>query len=338
MVRLLLRRPRAGGPPSAEEARVPRVVAVAAVAAAMSIALAGCGAITREARDADTTAAPRSSGGAAVAPAPPAVGEAYATESGTGQSASKGAVAGGAPDAAPDMPLPEAGEGRDIIRTGAASLRVRSVPDAFESVRQIATAAGGTVADSSFTGSGDGQSASLTVRVPVDRFGDVVAKLREVAVEVESITTGSTDVTEQVMDIEATLRNLRAVEAQYVQLLARTGSINEVLAVQDRLNQVRLQIERTEARRQSLAARAEMSTITVSLRPVGAAVRGEGLGHAVREAWAGSLALLTTVVTTVAVAVVYLWWTVPLIVVAVFLVRRNLRGPSGPVPPPATGA
>lgn len=326
MVRLLFRQPRADDPPPAE---CGRPLGLAVVAVITGIALVGCGAITREVRDASSETVTRASGGAAVAPAPPAVGEAYATDGNAGQSASKGAPAG-----APDMPLPEVGEGRDIIRTGAASLRVRSVPDAFESVRQIATAAGGMVADSSFTGSGDDQSASLTVRVPVDRFGDVVAKLREVAVEVDSITTGSTDVTEQVTDIEATLRNLRAVEAQYVQLLSRTGSINEVLAVQDRLNQVRLQIDRTEARRQSLASRAAMSTITVSLRPVGTGVRGEGIGVAVREAWAGSLALLGTIVTTAVVAVVYLWWAVPFVALAVFLVRRNLRG-AGPVASPA---
>jgi len=39
-----------------------------------------------------------------------------------------------------------------------------------------------------------------------------------------------------------------------VQLLGRAGSIGDVLQVQDRLNQVRLQIDRTEARRQYLAS------------------------------------------------------------------------------------
>ena len=120
--------------------------------------------------------------------------------------------------------LPSAVEPRQIIRSGTADLEVRSVVDAFEAVRRIAAAAGGTVADSTYTGAGKEQSARLTLRVPA-RFDDVVARLREVALEVRSITTGSRDVTEEYTDVEATLRSLRAVEAQYMQLLGRASSI-----------------------------------------------------------------------------------------------------------------
>jgi hypothetical protein len=326
MVRLLFRQPRADDPPASEGARP---IGLAVVAVITGIALVGCSAVSRMAGD-ESASSTRSSGGAAVV-APQS--EPYANDA-VGEAAKAGGVPGSAP--APDAPLPTVDEGRDIIRTGNATLAVRSVTEAFESVRQIAVGAGGSVTDSSFVGSGDEQSAHLTLRVPVERFGDVVARLREVAVEVESITTGSTDVTEQVTDVEATLRNLRAVEAQYVALLSRTGSINEVLAVQDRLNQVRLQIDRTEARRQSLASRAEMSTITVSLHPAEAgAGRGQGVGEAVREAWDASLATLAFIGTSALVILVYSWWLIPFVVLGVYLARRSLRGGTPPAPPAA---
>ncbi len=246
MVRWPARDPR----PSHRQTSVTRTVALAVAAASLlaGLALAGCS--SGLSRDSLGTS---SSGGAAVAPERSAQSVAPATDS-AGGAASPGksapsATSGGAPEA----PLPTAGEERRIIRNGSADLEVKSVADAFEAVRQVATAAGGTVADSNYTGSGEEQSGSLTLRVPVDRFGDVLAKLREVAVVVHSISTGSNDVTDEYTDIEATIRNLRSVEAQYTTLLGRASTINEILTVQDRLNQVRLQIDRTEARRQSLA-------------------------------------------------------------------------------------
>jgi len=286
------------------------------VAVITGLALVGCSAASDAFSRDSSEVAPSQSAGAAGK---------VATDSGGSTAAAPAAGRAVAPGSPPDAPLPSADDSRRIVRNGSADLEVRSVVEAFESIRQIATAAGGSVSDSSFTGSDERQSATMTLRVPVERFGDVVAKLREVAVEVRSITTGSTDVTDEYTDIEATLRNLRAVEAQYVQLLGRAGTIGDVLQVQDRLNQVRLQIDRTEARRQSLASRSEMSTITVSLRPASGAVSGVGPLAAAQRAWQASLATLSTIGTVLLVVVVYSWWLVPPVAIAVLLIRRQLR-------------
>ena len=168
-------------------------------------------------------------GSPAIAPAP-------------GQSAS--GVDGGTGTSIPALEA-----GRDVVRTGSVDIEVRSVTESFEQVRTIATGAGGFVADSMFVGGGGDHSARLTLRVPADRFGEVVTQLRGLATDVRSISSNSRDVTGETNDLEATLKNLRAVEAQYATLLGRSGSIGNILQVQERLNQVRLQIDRTEARR-----------------------------------------------------------------------------------------
>ena len=312
--------------PPVPSSRAATATVVAVLSLLTGFALLGCSSASR---DSMTTSQPGSaSGGAAVAPAARSAQEiAPATDGGNAGSKSS-APSSAVPGAAPDAPLPTVGERRQIIRNGSADLEVTSVADAFESVRQIATAAGGMVADSNYTGSGEKQSGSLTLRVPVDRCGDVLAKLREVAVIVHSISTGSNDVTAEYTDVEATIRNLRAVEAQYTTLLARASSISDILTVQDRLNGARLQIDRTEARRQSLASRSEMSTITVSLRPVaaGAVTPGTGAMAEARAAWNASLETLATIGTTLMVVTIYLWWLIPFVVVgAVVLYRLIVR-------------
>jgi len=220
-----------------------------------------------------------------------------------------------ASDGAPGSPPPPSlDDGRTIIRTGAVDLEVRAVADAFERVRQVATLAGGFVSDSNFSGKGETQVAYLTLRVPSDRFGDVITQLRGLAEEVRSISTNARDVTEEVTDLEATLRNLRAVEARYVDLLGRAASIGEVLQVQDRLNQVRLQIDRTEARRQLRQAQSELSSIVVALRPLPAATKAAtptGPLAEARAAWQSSLETLEGIATFALVAAVYSWWLLP---------------------------
>ncbi|MEI6136673.1 MAG: DUF4349 domain-containing protein [Chloroflexota bacterium] len=290
---------------------------LAGCALLVAVALGGCS--TASSRDAGMSTAP---GAPAVAPAP----STQTKESDGGGAASPGVA--GAPIAPTTGALPSVGAPRQIVRTAAADLEVRSVAEAFAAVQQIATIANGMVASSSFAGTANSQSAQLSLRVPGDRLDDVIARLRDVAVEVRSITTGSNDVTDEYTDVQATLINLRAVEAQYMTLLARASSISDVLLIQDRLNQVRLQIDRTEARRQSLASQVAMSTVNVTLRPVsGLAASGSMLGQA-QAAWRASLNTLSVVATAVVVTAVFFWWLIPLalVVVLVLLVLRRRRG------------
>ena len=290
---------------------------LAGCALLVAVALGGCSAASS--RDAGMSTAPSAP---AVAPAP----STQTKESDGGGVASP--VVAGAPIAPPTGALPSVGAPRQIVRTAAADLEVRSVAEAFAAVQQIATAANGMVASSSFAGTANSQSAQLSLRVPGDRLDDVIARMRDVVVEVRSITTGSNDVTDEYTDVQATLINLRAVEAQYMTLLARASSISDVLLVQDRLNQVRLQIDRTEARRQSLASQVAMSTVNVTLRPVsGLATSGSMLGQA-QAAWRASLNTLSVVATAVVVTAVFFWWLIPLalVVVLALLVLRRRRG------------
>lgn len=246
---------------------------------------------------------------------------------------SVGASAPGAPAGGVDLPPLEAI--RPIIRTGSVDIAVKSVGETFDQVRLLATQAGGLVASSNFMGSSKQSTAQLVLRIPGDRFNETVSRLRDMAVEVQGISTGSQDVADQLTDLDATLRNLRAVEARYLVMLDSARNLAEILQVQDRINQVRLQIERTEARRQLINSQVEMSTLTVTLRPVG--IPGNTSQPAtvmerVTEAWNASLQALETVATAVLLAIVYTWWIVVLAAVGILALRRFVR--STPAAPP----
>lgn len=219
--------------------------------------------------------------------------------------------------------------GRQIIRSGSMEIEVDSVVESFERVQAVAIAAGGYVSDSSFFGRADEQSARLTLRVPADRFDDVVQELRAIAVEVISVSTNAQDVTAEVTDLESSLRNLRAVESQYLDLLGRARAIGEILQVQDRLNQTRLEIDRLEGRIAVLGRLTELSTLSVFLQPVTPEVtpvdETSGPLGAAGEAWDASLATLSAIATVAIVVAVYSWWLVPVLIVLALAGRGGYR-------------
>ena len=218
--------------------------------------------------------------------------------------------------------------GRQIIRTGSMDLEVESVADAFERVSAIATAAGGFVADSSFFGRGEQQSAQMTLRVPAEQFEVVLNELRAIAAEVTSISTSAQDVTGELTDLDSQLRNLRAVEAQYLDLLQRARNVGEILQVQDRLNQTRAQINRTEGRIQLLGRLSDLATLSVTLRPVPAPpveISSGGPLAAAGEAWEASLRTLSSIATVAVTVAVYSWWMLPLVAIAMLAGRRLLQ-------------
>ncbi len=153
-----------------------------------------------------------------------------------------------------------------IIKTGEVSVEVANVSAAVGSVRAFVLELGGYVGGSQ-AGSSD-EGATLTLRVPAARFDEALERLRALDGEVVVEATRESDVTRQLIDLGARIANLEASEASYRVLLERAERIDDVLAVQSRLDGVRGEIEQLEAQLQDIEGDADLSTLTVSLIPV----------------------------------------------------------------------
>lgn len=165
---------------------------------------------------------------------------------------------------------------------------------------------------------------TFTVRVAPDQFDALLVALADIADQVDYRRVTVQDVTEQYVDTEARLRSQQAAEAQYLAILERSGSIEEVLAVQRRLDEVREEIERSQGRLRYLDNQIGLSTVTVSLYQQTdyslAASPGffSQVGDALADGWRGVLAFV--------IAVAALW---PVLLVggfALWLVLRYRRG------------
>jgi hypothetical protein len=152
-----------------------------------------------------------------------------------------------------------------IIKTGEISIEVPDVTRALARVRAMAVQLGGYVGGSQ-AGTRD-EPATLTLRIPADRFEDALARLHELEGDVVVEATSEQDVTSTVVDLEARIANLQASETQYRTLLGQAVKVDDILAVQSRLDDVRGQIEQLQAQHKELSGLADLSTLTVTLIP-----------------------------------------------------------------------
>jgi hypothetical protein len=166
------------------------------------------------------------------------------------------------------LPVPQAFDPtRSIILTANIAMKAADPWAMSDKVQLVATGAGGDVIGLSQSGSGEQRVASLVMRVPSDRFTDALRQLRALDVEVVSSNVDGKDVTDQFVDLKARLTAKQAEEARYNALLARAGTIDEILKIDSALSNVRTQIEQLQGQVNSITTRTQFSTISVSISP-----------------------------------------------------------------------
>lgn len=228
---------------------------------------------------------------------------------------------------------------RKLIRTATMRIETDAVSEKFEEIGNIAVSSGGLVFSSSFGNNGESQTASITIRIPGERYEDALVRLRKLG-EVREENSSSSDVTTEYTDLNSQLTNLQATERGYLTLLGRAGTIEEILVVQDRLQGVRSQIEQTQGRINLLTNQTDLATITVHLAPVIAGKTGDGNGigspiEVAEEAWEASLATLLGLSIVVIAVVAYGWWLAPVGVGVWYVVRRISADRERRASPPA---
>ncbi|MFZ4508432.1 MAG: DUF4349 domain-containing protein [Fimbriimonas sp.] len=167
---------------------------------------------------------------------------------------------------APNAPSGEAlVPDRKIIRTGQLRLRVDNVGAAEKRVTKMATAAKGFV---EATGSTDLDSThpeiTMTLRIPVSKFDGFFDQIESVGVRL-SKSVSSQDVTGQLIDLEARLKTMRAEEVTLREILSRATKLGDVIALQQRLSELRGQIESLDGQRKAIAGQADYSTLELTL-------------------------------------------------------------------------
>ncbi|MEM0980650.1 MAG: DUF4349 domain-containing protein [Cyanobacteria bacterium P01_H01_bin.58] len=125
----------------------------------------------------------------------------------------------------------------------------------------------------------------VELRVPQSNLENVLEELRTLGtVQEQSIT--AEDVSNQLVDLQARVRNLRKSEEALLDIMDRSGAVADVLEVARELSTVREAIERTDAQFQNLQNQVAYSTISLTLVSKTVAVpTAEPIRETLGETW-----------------------------------------------------
>lgn len=168
--------------------------------------------------------------------------------------------------------------GRMIIYAAQVSLEVEDVDAAANKIQSVAEGVGGFVQTLSISG-GERKSGFITVRVPQEKFYDVLRQVESVGNVTNKEVSGQ-DVTEQYIDLEARLKNAESEEERLLAILDKATEVSDILMVEKELMRVRETIEGLKGQLQYLERRVAYSVISVYLEqaaraPVISDVRAE---------------------------------------------------------------
>ena len=150
-----------------------------------------------------------------------------------------------------------------IVRTGTLAVQVKDLDKAISAGLDQVRSAGGYVGGSDQRNDGDRSVATITYRIPSDKWDTALAALRGLG-KVLSEQTNAVEVTGQLVDLGARIDNLRASETALQAIARQAVKVSDVLEVQNRLFEVRGQIEQLEAQRTHLGDQASYGTLQVT--------------------------------------------------------------------------
>jgi hypothetical protein len=150
-----------------------------------------------------------------------------------------------------------------IIRSGSLQLDVADVRDALRKGRDLATGFGGYIGASQQYRDGDSITANVSYRLPVERWEEALDAFRALGDPIGE-QTDAIEVTDQIVDLDARIRNLKASETALVRHAADAVKIADLLEIESRLSDVRGQIEQLTAQQKNLVDRAAYATLDVT--------------------------------------------------------------------------
>ena len=307
----------------------PRLVSLTLIA--LIVAACGAGAAASPGRGGAQEPAPAASMGPGLPGTPDGASGGGGDTTGGG-----GAAGGGTGNQVADL-------GAKIIRTGSLQLTVADVDTATRTARDTIRGFGGYVGASDESRNGDELVATISYRVPADRWEETLDAIRKLGTVVGE-KTNAQEVTSQLVDLEARIRNLKASETALVGYAEKAPKVSDLLEIEARLTDTRGEIERLSAQQAQLTDQVALATLTVTFgTEVVAVTQAAQRWDPAAEVDRASATLISAIQGLISVLIVLVIVWLPLllgagvVVAAAWMVARRLGwlGPRGSVPPVA---
>lgn len=160
---------------------------------------------------------------------------------------------------------------RYLIRNATLTLETPDPRAAVAAIQSAVRSADGYVSNLRESQDGlGGVHVGLTVRVPEAALDGTLAGIEALG-KVLAKNVATQDVTEEFVDLDARIRNMKRAEERILDHLTRTGDLTDIIAVEHELARIRDEVERMEGRMRVLDNRIRFSTIELTVQQTPAA-------------------------------------------------------------------
>ncbi len=151
---------------------------------------------------------------------------------------------------------------RIVIANSTLTMTVTDLNQTISRLTEIVMGSGGWVVSSDIKGAA---RAVLVARVPAEDLSGIVTTFKEGAIEINSESLDSRDVTKQYIDNTSKLTSLEATEKALLELMGKTEKVEEVLEVRRELTDVQSELEVLKGQIKYLEESSAYSLITTNL-------------------------------------------------------------------------
>lgn len=156
----------------------------------------------------------------------------------------------------------------DLIRNVQITIRAKNSKAVYEQIRSIATQNNAVISRADVNTSNDEYSGIISLSIADDKVAGVINGLDQIHGRIESENTTVTNIAQQRIDLNAQLSAALSLESQYLQILKTTQSVEDVVAVTDRLTSIRQNIEDLKRSSDQLTQQSNHLNLMIQLNPV----------------------------------------------------------------------
>lgn len=230
-------------------------------------------------------------------------------------------------------------KGRLLIRTVSMSAETLNIDQVKADVENQIRELGGYIENSSMSGTGknhDLRTIYYTIRIPADKLDSLITTVGN-SCTVLSSSENTTDVTLEYVDTKSRLDSLRVEYEQLMELLGNAKDLDNILILQNRLTEVRYQIESAESRIRVLENQVQYGTLNLQIREVleeteieepHVVTYGERVGEQFKDMWEGTVEFFQNFLLGLIAAIPFLVFcgiVAVIVIVIVFTARKKRR-------------
>ncbi len=162
---------------------------------------------------------------------------------------------------------------RKLIRTVNMSVETREFDSVMDTLERRIVELGGymesleTYNGSAYSNYRSNRSASMTARIPADQFNGFLGEVSGIS-NVTRRSENVQDVTLDYVDLDSHKKTLQAEHDRLLELIEQAGSIEDIITIEQRLSNVRYQIESMEAQLRTYDNKVEFSTLYLDVSEV----------------------------------------------------------------------